>query len=120
MATIHKRLGKHGKVSYRVEVRRKGAPPQSASFPTLAQAQKWAKIREGAILEGRHFPSTAAKRHKVSELIDKYINEVLPDKRASTAYNQRYQLAWWKAQLGHYALADVTPAMLKEYRNKLA
>jgi integrase len=72
------------------------------------------------VLEGRHFPSTAAKRHTVSDLIDRYISDVLPNKRASTAYNQRYQLRWWKAQLGHYALADVTPALMIEYRDKLA
>ena len=120
MATIVRRPGKNGQVSYRVEVRRKGTPPQSASFQTLAEARKWAKIREGAVLEGRHFPSAASKRHTVSDLIDRYISDVLPSKRASTAYNQRYQLRWWKAQLGHYALADVTPAMLIEYRDKLA
>jgi len=76
--------------------------------------------RQGAVIEGRHFPSTAAKRHTVSYLIDRYLNDVLPSKRPSTAYNQRYQLRWWKAQLGHYALADVTPALLIEYRDKLA
>jgi hypothetical protein len=52
-------------------VRRKGAPPQSASFPTLAEARRWAKIREGAVLEGRHFPSTAAKRYTLADLIDR-------------------------------------------------
>jgi len=118
MATIVRRLGKNGQVSYRVEVRRKGAPPQSASFQTLVEARKWAKIREGAVLEGRHFPSTAAKRHTVSDLIDRYMNDVLPSKRASTAYNQTYQLRWWKKQLGHYRLADVTPALLIDYRDK--
>jgi integrase len=56
----------------------------------------------------------------VSDLIDRYISDVLPSKRPSTAYNQRYQLRWWKAQLGNYALADVTPALLIEYRDKLA
>jgi integrase len=70
------------------------------------------------VLEGRHFPSTAAKRHTVSDLIDKYISDVLPGKRASTAYNQNYQLAWWKKQLGHYRLTDVTPALLIDYRDK--
>src|SRR5215510_10864279 len=119
MATIVQCPGKNGQASYRVQVRRKGAPPQSASFQTLAEARKWAKIREGAVLEGRHFPSTAAKRHTVGDLIDRYISDVLPSKRASTAYNQNYQLAWWKKQLGHYRLADVTPAILLEYRDKL-
>jgi len=120
MATIVQRPDKNGQTSYRVQVRRKGAPSQSASFQTLAEARKWAKIREGAVLEGRRFPSTAAKRHTVSDLVDRYISDVLPGKRPSTAYNQRYQLRWWKAHLGHYALADVTPALLVEYRDKLA
>jgi hypothetical protein len=52
-------------------VRRKGALPQSASFPTFAEARRWAKIREGAVLEGRHFPSTAAKRYTLADLIDR-------------------------------------------------
>jgi integrase len=120
MATIVPRPGKNGQTSYRVQVRRNGAPPQSASFQTLAEARKWAKVREGAVLEGRHFPPTAAKRHTVSDLIDRYIADVLLNKRASTAYNQRYQLRWWKAQLRHYVLANVTPALLIEYRDKLA
>ena len=71
------------------------------------------------MLEGRHFPSTTAKRHTVNDLIARYLNDVLPSKRTSTAYNQRYQLQWWEAQLGHYALADVTPALLIECRDKL-
>ena len=56
----------------------------------------------------------------MSDLVDRYITDVLPNKRPSTAYNQHYQLRWWKAQLGHYTLADVTPALLVEYRDKLA
>ena len=84
MATITQRPGKNGHVSYRVEVRRKGTPPQSASFQTLAEARKWATIREGAVLEGRHFPSTAAKRHTVSDLIDRYLTDVLPDKASGS------------------------------------
>src|SRR5262249_34880026 len=119
MATIEQRTGKDGQLVYRVKVRRKGQLPQTATFAKLAEAKKWAQVTEGAVVEGRHFPSTAAKRHTVSDLIDRYISDVLPSKRASTAYNQCYQLRWWKTQLGHYALADVTPALLVEYRDKL-
>ena len=35
MATIVQRPGKNGQTSYRVQVRRKGSPPQSASFRPL-------------------------------------------------------------------------------------
>ena len=92
MATSVQRPGKNGQTCYRVQVRRKGAPPQSASFQILAEARKWAKIYEGTVLEGRHFPSTAAEHHTVSVLIDRHISDVPPGKRSSTAYNQHYQL----------------------------
>jgi integrase len=120
MAAIDTYTTKDGRTTYRVRVRRKGYPPQVATFQTRTEAQKWAKIREGAVLEGRHFPSTAAKRHTVNDLIDRYMSDVLSSKRASTVYNQRYQLQWWKAQLGHYTLAEVTPALLIDYRDKRA
>ena len=120
MATIDKRIMQDGTVVYRVRVRRKGHPQQVASFTKLSDAKKWAQMMEGAIIEGRHFPTTEAKRHTVSDLLERYRNDVLPHKRASTVYNQIYHLRWWEAQLGHYALSEITPALIVEYRDKLA
>jgi integrase len=120
MATIVRRTGKDGHTAYLVRVRRQGAPPQTATFPRLSDAKKWAQITEGAVLEGRHFPTFEAKKHTVSDLLERYRNDVLPQKRASTVYNQVYHLRWWEAQLGHYRLSDITPARIVEYRDKLA
>jgi integrase len=114
MATIERR-----KDTYRVKVRRKGAPPLTATFTHLAQAKKWAQMTESAVLEGRHFTVTEAKRHTLADLIDRYICEVLPHKRASTVPDQARQLNWWKTQLGHSLLAEVTPAIIVRYRNTL-
>ena len=33
---------------------------------------------------------------------------------------QTLQLTWWKTQLGHCVLAEVTPALIAEYRDRLA
>src|SRR5215475_1979442 len=120
MASIVKRINQDGKGVYFVRIRRKGSPTQIATFPRLADAKKWAQITEATILEGRHFPTTEAKRHTVSDLLERYRNDVLPHKRASTVYNQVYHLQWWEAQLGHYALSEITPALIVEYRDKLA
>ena len=38
MATIIRRIGKHGQLSYRVQVRRKGAPPLSETFSKLSDS----------------------------------------------------------------------------------
>lgn len=117
MATIQKRANQDGKPSYRAQVRLKGYPPQTATFERLTDARKWAQLTEAAIKEGRHFKTTEAKRHTLGDLVDRYIKDVMPTKRDSA--HQARQLLWWKEQVGHLPLADVTPALLVECRDKL-
>ena len=83
MATIERRTGKNGQLVYRVKVRRRGSLPQTATFTKLSEARKWAKVTEGAAIEGRHFPTAEAKRHTLSDLLERYIQNVLPHKRTS-------------------------------------
>lgn len=118
MATIEKRTNDDGSIGYRVKVRLKGHPPQSATFTRLTDAKRWAQATEAAIREGRHFRTVEAKRHTLGDLVDRYVADVLPTKPKSEE-TQAGQLAWWKAQLGARILADVTPALLAEYRDKL-
>ena len=108
MANIEKRTSGEGKTSYRVKVRLKGFPVQSATFERLTDARKWAQDTESAIRNGRHFKTSEAKRHTLAELIDRYILTVLPSKPKSKA-KQTAQLEWWKEQIGAYALADSGP-----------
>jgi integrase len=120
MATIVRRIGKNGQTSYRAQVRCKGVPPLSATFTKLSDTRKWVQTTEAALIEGRHFKTAEAKRHTVADLVDRYCREVLPWKGKENAYTQERQLHWWEAQLGHYALANVTPALLAECRDHLA
>ena len=117
MASIEKRITDDGKTSYRVKVRIKGFPVQSATFERKTDAAKWAQNTESAIRENRHFKTTEAKRHTLAELIDRYSRDVLPSKKS--AKDQAQQLGWWKVEIGSYALADVTPALIAECRDKL-
>ena len=96
MATIEQRRGKDGQQVYRVKVRRKGAPPLTATFSKLSEAKKWAQVNEGAVLEGRHFQTREAKRHTLAEMVDRYIHDILPHKSHSSIYMQTLQLTWWK------------------------
>ena len=119
MANIEKRVSKSNKTAYRVKIRLKGHPAQTASFDRLTDAKKWMQQTEAAIREGRYFKTTEAKRHVLSETIDRYIKHVLPTKPKS-AHDQRTQLNWWKAAIGDHVLADVTPSLIAEQRDKLA
>ena len=118
MATIDKRISSTGKMSYRVRTRLKGFPPQIATFARKTDAEKWAAATESAQREGRYFTTSEAKRHTLSELVERYQREILPLK-PKNARNQRVQLEWWKAQLGCFRLVDVTPANVAECRDRL-
>lgn len=120
MATIQERKADDGTTRYRVMVRLKGHPVQSATFDRKTDAKRWAQQTETAIREGRHFKTTEAKRRTLGELITRYRRDVLPSKRPKTQDPQRQQLSWWQAQLGARALADITPALIAEYRDRLA
>ncbi len=121
MAVIEKRITNEGKTSFRVKVRMKGYPPQTATFDRITDAKKWSQDTESAIREGRHFKTSQAKRHTLGQLIDRYISDVLPKKTKNQRSQriQKQQLLWWKSEIGSYLLSDVTPSLIAEYRDKL-
>jgi integrase len=117
MASIRKRTNKNGATSYRVDVRLKGFPPQRATFTRLTDARKWGQQTEAAIREGRYFKTAEARKHTLGDLIDRYTQDVLPSK--PKARNQQQQLEWFKSEIGAHTLADITPAMITQCRDKL-
>ncbi|MEA3273910.1 MAG: site-specific integrase [Pseudomonadota bacterium] len=119
MATITKRIDKQGNTHYQAKVRLKGYPQQTATFSRLTDARRWATQTEAAIRERRHFKTVEAQKHTLDDLVDRYIRDILPSKPRSQA-KQTAQLRWWANELGTYTLADVTPALIAECRDKLA
>lgn len=119
MGSIEKRTNHKQETSYRVKVRLKGYPVQTATFERLTDARKWIQQTESAIREGRHFKLAEAKKHTLEEAIDRYVETILPNKPKSQ-YDQTIQLQWWKKAIGSYTLADITPALLAEQREKLS
>ena len=120
MAHIEKRESEDGKsVTYRVQVKLKGHPVQNATFERVTDAKRWAVQTKAAIREGRYFKTAEAKKHTVSDLIDLYLETRVPHKQ-SDHKQQRQQLDWWRGQIGAYAIADVTPALVVQGRDTLA
>lgn len=118
MATIERRETSKG-IRFRAKIRLKGFPPQEASFERLTDARKWAAATESAIREGRYFKTAESRKHLFSELVDRYIQDVLPHKSAKAEAVQTTQLLWWKEKLGYHTLGDVTPALITECRDEL-
>lgn len=123
MATIEKREDKAGNITYRVKIRlkalkAKNKPPLSAKFDKRKDAKDWATETEAAIRKGVYFKDLEAEKITLAEAIDYYIDKVLTKKTRSYK-SQYHQLIWWKNNLGHYSLDEVTHGLIEKARDKL-
>jgi len=119
MADIEKRISKDGKiVRYRARIRLKGKPVIYASFSTRSKALEWWNRTSAEAREGKYFKTIEAKKHTFTDFVDRYIADVLP-KKPKSQKKQAAQLNWWKKELGHHTLAEVTPALIVEVRDRL-
>jgi integrase len=113
MAAITKRTGKNG-TSYKVQIRIKGHPAETASFDRLTDAKRWAAETETAIRQGRHFG--IARRRTFGELADKYQGAIGHLKSADA---RTPHLDYWRGAFSDLVLEDVTPGAIAEQRDKL-
>ena len=122
MASIQRRTStdKDGRqcTSYRVQIRRRGFPPVTATFERKTDAVKWAQKNEADMDRLRYFPQHEADRHTLADLVDRQLESVRMD-RPHDYERQRVILGWWKAKLGEYTLATITPEVLGRYRDQL-
>jgi hypothetical protein len=121
MTAIRERVRGNGvrtfHVHVHVQVRMRGFPACTATFPNRRQAERWAKTVEAEMIEGRHFRNVKARRRTLAEAIDRYVAEAVPKKRNGGMY--AFTMPWWRKNLGHLRLSDVTPSVLVEQRGKL-
>ena len=118
MATITQRKNTKGEAYFQAKVRMKGFPPESASFKSKTKAVKWSHSIEVAMREGRYFKTVESKKHTLADLIDRYIEFELPQRKSDNG-KFKMQLLWWKDKVGAYMLSDITPALLSQYKELL-
>ena len=118
MASIRERVNSQGKKSYQVIIRLRGFKPQRATFARKTDAKKWAEATESAMREGRYFKSSESRKHTLADLVERYKRDIIPTKDRY-GKNQAAQLDWWKEQLGHELLCDITAPKIAELRDQL-
>ncbi len=118
MKGIDKRIHKNGTVSYRARVRIKGHPVLSQSFASKTLAMKWKRDTESEVEKGKYEYAKLGSKNTLAELIDRYIDKILPSK-PKNARNVRQHLLWWKQELGHCLLSDIKPSMIAQKRDEL-
>lgn len=119
MGVIQTRKSEKNGIRYRALVRLKGYPPQSATFARKTDAKNWIRDTETAIRNNRHFKTAKSKKHTISEMIDRYIATVIPDKPTAEKQGQPFQLERWKKELGFFLLSDISSDDIAKVRDKL-
>lgn len=77
MATIRRR----GKEQWQVQVRVQGHPPQTKTFRTRADAERWSKAVESGISLGSFKPANAPKTVTLGQCLERYGRDVTPKKK---------------------------------------
>jgi integrase len=122
MASIQRRLSVDSegreRTSYRVQIRKRGFPPVTATFDRKTDADRWARDTEADMSRRRYFPQHEADRHTLADLVERQLEAVKID-RPHDYERQRAMLGWWKDKLGAHTLSTVTPEVLARQRDAL-
>ena len=102
-----------------VQIRKHGFPPLTGTFERKSDARAWVQQIETRMRERRFFPAFEAQRHTAGEMIDRFIAEVVPS-RQKQRRDLISHLGRWKAEVGAYALSELTPSVLSGVRDKLS
>ena len=112
MASIRFRNGK-----WQARVIRKGYPAESSTFVSKQDADRWARKIESQIDNGQYVSQTEAQRTTFSEVIDRFIREVLPGMKS--AKDDRIRLNAIKARpIAQFSMAALTPTRIAAYRDE--
>lgn len=88
------------------------------TFPTLQEAKDWSIQEEAKRRQELYLPEQAKKKHTLTELIDRYIELILPCKPKNARETERH-LIWWKGKIGGYQLSHVTADLIAQHRKEL-
>ena len=111
MASFIPRKGPHGRRVWQAHIRRRGFPAQVRTFDTKAEAEAWAATIESEMARGVFVARSEAEGTTLREAVARYLAEVTPKKKPTTAYRERV--------IGRGLLATVlAPRSLASIRGK--
>ena len=104
--------------SWKAVIRKRGWPTTVKTFRRKRDAQDWARRIEDEMVRGVYVDRAGAERLTLDTALERYLREVTPTKRPSTAKRERQVGEILTARLGEYALAALTPEVIASYRDE--
>lgn len=113
MATITK----NSAGNWKAIIRKRGWPTSTKTFRTKRDASDWARRTEDEMVRGVYVDRAGAERLTLREALERYLREVSPTKRPSTAKREGQARDALVPSLGDYALAALSPDVIATYRD---
>jgi len=111
MATIRKLRDK-----WQAQVRLKGVKPIARSFAKKADAVSWSLVIESGVVQGTYIDPRASESTTLSQVIDRYIEQLKARKKESGAVESR--LKRLRSDLGAFCLSELGVCQLSGYRDR--
>ncbi|BAL23954.1 site-specific integrase [Azoarcus sp. KH32C] len=108
-------LRKHGR-GWQARVRRRGYPDEVKTFPSKAEAERWARAIEGEMDRGEFVSRVEAEKTTFGEVIQRYMKTITPKKRGCTEETIRLT-ATLRHRMTKLSMANLTPQAMAEYRD---
>lgn len=112
MATFRKRSG-----AWQALVKRKGFAQIGRTFDTKAEAEAWAKVAESEMVRGVFVSRQEAENTTLSEALDRYEREVIPEKKGAVQESMRVRI-WKRHPLAKRSMASLQGKDIAAYRDQ--
>lgn len=99
------------------KIRRKGFPPQSQTFDTMAEAKAWARMIESEMDRSIFVSRSEAQNTTLAEALGKYLHKVTPNKKGFESEGSRIKLIM-RDPIAKYSLANISTNELAEFRDR--
>ena len=102
---------------WQARVRRAGYPDEVKTFPTKAEAERWARSVEGEMDRGEFADQREVARTTLADLVRRYMAEVTPSKRGARDEVIRLN-AMLRNRICGLSLANLAPQEVARYRDE--
>jgi integrase len=103
--------------TWKAVIRKAGFPTTSKTFRTKRDAEDWSRRTEDEMVRGVFIQRGTAERMTVTTALNRYLAEVSPTKRESSAASDVKRSKSLIQALGKYSLAALTPEIIAKYRD---
>lgn len=104
--------------TWKAVIRKTGFPTSAKTFRIKRDAEDWARRTEDEMVRGVYIQRGSAERMTVSAALNRYLAEVSPSKRPSSAASDIRRSKSLIHSLGKYSLAALTPEIIAKYRDE--